>query len=335
MTARPSILIVTPVFNDWECLQALLPDLVAAFTPSAAVHVVVANDGSTQRVNVDALQEAALGCDSLEILDIACNVGHQRAIAIALSHVSGRPGISRVIVLDSDGEDRPSEALRVLEASWQEPDALFVGRRRSRSESLQFRGFYQVYKGLFRLMTGQRLDFGNLAVLPMETLPRLTAMPEIWNHFPATLMQSRLPLRKIDADRNVRYFGRSKMNFVSLVGHGLAGISAFTNVVFVRLLVSLGIISATLLAVGGIGLFLRLFTTATVPEWATWAVVIALLLSLQVLALLAIVTFLVLSSRSVVNAPPHFTAQQYVQSVRVLVSESRSSAPADHGHNQA
>jgi glycosyltransferase involved in cell wall biosynthesis len=335
MNAKPSILIVTPVFNDWECLQALLPDLVTTFSPGAALHVVVANDGSTQRVNIDALQEAAVGCDSLEILDIACNVGHQRAIAIALSHVSGRPDIHRVIVLDSDGEDRPSEAFRVLEASWQEPDALFVGRRRSRSESLQFRGFYQVYKGLFRLTTGQRLDFGNLAVLPMEALPRLTAMPEIWNHFPATLMQSQLPLRKVDADRNVRYFGRSKMNFVSLVGHGLAGISAFTNVVFVRLLVSLGIISATLLAVGGIGLLLRLFTTATVPEWATWAVVIALLLSLQVLALLAIVTFLVLSSRSVVNAPPHFTAQQYVQSVRALVSESWSSAPVHNGHDQS
>jgi glycosyltransferase involved in cell wall biosynthesis len=334
MSAKPSILIVTPVFNDWECLQALLPDLIESFAASAQVHVVVANDGSTQHENIDALKAAAFGCSSFEILDVACNVGHQRAIAIALSHVSGRSHISRVIVLDSDGEDRPSEALRVLEASWQEPDALFVGRRRSRSESLQFRGFYKVYKGLFRVMTGQRLDFGNLAVLPMDALPRITAMPEIWNHFPATLMQSRLPLRKIDADRNVRYFGTSKMNFVSLVGHGLAGISAFTNVVFVRLLVSLGIISGSLLAVGALGLFLQHFTTATVPEWATWAVVVALLLSLQFLALLAIVTFLVLSSRSVVNPPPHVTAQKYVQSVRVLIDESGSARSTDNSYDK-
>jgi len=334
MSAKPSILIVTPVFNDWECLQALLPDLIETFTPSTEVHLVVANDGSTQHEDIDALKAIAHGCSSFEILDVACNVGHQRAIAIALSHVAGRSDISRVIVLDSDGEDRPSEALRVLEASWQEPDALFVGRRRSRSESLQFRGFYKVYKGLFRVMTGQRLDFGNLAVLPMGALPRITAMPEIWNHFPATLMQSRLPLHKIDADRNVRYFGASKMNFVSLVGHGLAGISAFTNVIFVRLLVSLGIISGSLLAVGAVGLFLQLFTTATVPEWATWAVIVALLLSLQFLALLAIVTFLVLSSRSVVNPPPHVTAQQYVQSVRVLIDESGSASSADNGHDK-
>jgi polyisoprenyl-phosphate glycosyltransferase len=314
-----SLAVVTPVFDDWDCLAALLPELRTTLSGADSLHIVIVNDGSTTVCDPEHLIDAAHGISSVTIVDIACNVGHQRAIAVGLSTLVDAEYEGQVLVIDSDGEDRPSQVVALLAAAVEYPGAVIVGRRRSRSEGLRFRSFYGLYKRLFRLLTGQPLDFGNLSLLPAESLNRITTMPELWNHFPATLMRSRLPLVKVDTDRSSRYFGVSKMNFVSLVSHGLAGVSAFIDVVFVRLLVLLGVLSGLFFSIGFVAVALRLFTSIEIPTWATALVALSLVGLLQALALLAILTFLLLGNRSIPSTPPRITARQFIRSQRQLV----------------
>ena len=79
--------IIVPIFNDWDSLGILLRDLdrVAAGLP-VRVAVSVIDDGSTVLPPPE-FHEATdfSNLDSVEIIHLCTNVGHQRAIAIGLT----------------------------------------------------------------------------------------------------------------------------------------------------------------------------------------------------------------------------------------------------------
>lgn len=173
-----------------------------------------------------------------KILRLALNLGHQRAIAVGLCAVADRTQFDAVLVMHSDGEDRPADIAALLEASRQHPDHVVLARRAKRSESPAFRFWYLIYKLIFHTLSGQVISFGNYSVVPMSAVQRLVHMPELWNNLAACILRSRLPCTTVPTARGVRYSGRSTMNLVSLVVHGLSVMSVYSDVIFVRALIA-------------------------------------------------------------------------------------------------
>src|SRR2546427_317561 len=88
------LLILVPIFEDWAAAALLLPDLDRALHERhlhAAVWLV--DDGSMEKPpgRIGARQYQAL--DSIHVLALRRNLGHQRAIAIGLAaaHEQFRP----------------------------------------------------------------------------------------------------------------------------------------------------------------------------------------------------------------------------------------------------
>ena len=167
-----------PVFNDWESAQILISNIEMALHDLPLELDVVAVDDCSPLQPPDniAIKGTAR---QVECVQLAGNVGHQRAIAIGLMHIAERSDLDLVAVMDSDGEDTPDElrsmTLQVLDA----PDFAFVAQRAQRSESLAFKLFYRVYIGLFRLLTGYRINFGNFSVMPAAHVRRIIASQHI------------------------------------------------------------------------------------------------------------------------------------------------------------
>ena len=148
------------------------------------------------------------GCiDSVEVMHLAVNLGHQRAIAVGLSLIAHRDDIGTVVVMDSDGEDRPEDIDTLLAAAAQHPDHVILAQRTQRSESVGFRTGYLAYKALFRLLTGRVIDFGNFCLLPMPVVRRLAHMPDLWNNLAAAIMRSRLRRIAVPTVRGLRHAG--------------------------------------------------------------------------------------------------------------------------------
>ena len=101
-----------------------------------------------------------------------------------------------------------------------------TAQRSKRSESLIFRIFYWLYGRLFKLLTGASISSGNFSILPFSYLRRLIVEPSVWNHYAATMIKSKIPIRYVPTVRGVRYAGQSKMKFTNLVLHGLDGVLA-------------------------------------------------------------------------------------------------------------
>jgi glycosyltransferase involved in cell wall biosynthesis len=286
------ILVVTPVYNDWQSLKILAESLTEiADQHELRIRILAVDDGSTLPAPAD------LPTD-LQLIRLARNLGHQRAIAVGLS-VAHKLGFSQsVMVMDCDGEDRPEDIPLLLSEHSAYPDQIIFAQRAKRSEGGLFRIFYVLFKGLFLLLTGRKINFGNFCIIPSASLERIVYLQEIWNHFAAGVMRSGLPWRTVPTARGVRYAGRSHMNLVALVLHGLSAISVFIEVVYVRLLFAALFIMGLDVLAFLILVYIRFLTLLAIPGWATNVAIGLTVIMVQAVLFLALLSFFVLSYRS-------------------------------------
>jgi len=201
--------------------------------------VLLVDDGSNQPCNPSDFQFQFAAVRSIQVLRLRRNLSHQRAIAIGLVYIAQFISCDAVVVMDADGEDTPEGFLQLLRAfeSGNRTKAIFAERSR-RTESFVFRVSYRFYKAIHRMLTGISVRVGNFSILPSAYLGTLVVMSELWNHYAAAVFRSGLCFATTPIPRGYRIAGKSRMNFVSLIAHGMSAISVFGDVVGVRLLIT-------------------------------------------------------------------------------------------------
>jgi polyisoprenyl-phosphate glycosyltransferase len=300
---HPSLAILIPNFNDWESLRLLLPLIDRAITGlERQVSVLVVDDASTEPMPENWPGQSFRTLDSVEILHLRSNQGHQRAIALGLYHVHEFTDAGAVVVMDGDGEDRPEDLRELLQAylAGQGAEVVFAARTR-RMESLSFRLCYRAFRLIHHAMTGVVVQVGNFSVVPRPAMARLMAVPDLWNHYAASVYRARLPRRLVPLPRGRRLAGESKMNFVSLLIHGLSAMSVFSDQVSARLLTAAVGFAVVAMGLIGVTAGIRWFTDLAVPGWATFTVGLLLVLLVQLLSFATLFAFLIASRRSSLN----------------------------------
>jgi glycosyltransferase involved in cell wall biosynthesis len=290
------IKIIIPLYNDWEALDLLLQEIKKSVSVElfSKLSFVIVDDCSS--IECDIKQFSSY---NLSIIRLWRNVSHQKAIALGLSYLTQESDFEKVIVMDSDGEDKPSDIQRLYDASLKEPNKIIFAQRAKRSEGLVFRIGYAVYKFLFGLLTGKVIEFGNFSILPFRQAQKLAYVSEIWNHFPGGIIRSKLPYSSIPIERGTRLAGKSKMNFVSLVLHGLSAVSVHLDTVAVRILIG----SLWMTFIAGVGaiivVIVKFLSPANAsPGWATTLVTSSIIIILQALLSSLFLIFTVLNYRT-------------------------------------
>jgi glycosyltransferase involved in cell wall biosynthesis len=279
------IVILIPVYNDWASLFVLLSRLHATLRGrTEQFHLLLVDDASEDQPPRSLLNAPNIFPES-RLLRLRCNLGHQRAIAVGLTWLYHNGVADAVIVMDGDGEDKPEDVPRLLERFLQNggTKAVFAERTR-RSEGFRFTCFYKLYQWGHRLLTGLPVKIGNFSVLPGDFLDSLVISSHLWNHYAATVVRLRLGMTMIPTTRGLRYRGRSKMDFVSLVRHGLSALAVHSELVAVRLLVATGMFCVIGVALLAVCLWIRLFTSLAVPGWATYVSAFIVVILIQILS---------------------------------------------------
>lgn len=275
------LVILIPVFNDWPAVDLLLGQLDRV---AGHARVVLIDDGSTEPRH---LQSTPGNLASVEVLRLRRNLGHQRAIATGFVYVHDTYPGCRTLVMDGDGEDKPTD-IPALQHKFGECGGrkIVFAERTRRSETIVFRVFYQAYKIFHLALTGIEVKVGNFSVIPYAALSSLVVTSEIWNHYAAAAFAARLPYATVPTARGTRLSGQSRMNFVSLVVHGLSAISVYSDRVGVRLLS----VSAILMT--------GLAGAVLVAGHATFLTGLLSVLFMQTVLMSFLFAFITLSSRS-------------------------------------
>jgi hypothetical protein len=323
-----TIAIVTPVLDDWVSFAMLMAEISDLFLGSDFVfHIYAVDDSSSVPFDADGVALPETSCIlSIEVIRLAVNLGHQRAIAIGLCAVADNTDIDAVLVMDSDGQDRPLDIAPLLAAGLRHPRHVVLAKRTRRSEPYTFRLWYLLYRFLFYALTGQPINFGNYCLLPMAAVRRLVHMPELWNHLAASIMRSRVVYTTVPTVRGCRRAGGSKMNLVALILHGLSAMSVHTDTILARILLAATFVGATaglgVAAVAGI----RITTNLAIPGWATIAAGDLLIILFQTLVTVIAATLTFLAGRSrrpfvpIIDSPSFIAYRESCQFGRDMVT---------------
>src|SRR5213595_3894799 len=176
-----------PVYDDWEAAIILCEHLERELAGRAErFHIILIDDGSTTSPPDYRDGRASAGRIDVTVLELSRNLGHQRAIAVALAYIHEHVPVDAVVVMDADGEDRPEDVARLVDAMHaSRGERVVFAQRRRRVEGAVFRAGYAAYRGLHWLLTGFSVQVGNFSVIPSRFVGTLAVSPEMWAHYAA------------------------------------------------------------------------------------------------------------------------------------------------------
>src|SRR5215469_13961038 len=113
---RRKIVIVMPVFDDWDAFGQLIAKLGQQNDLNPYnLSVLAVDDGSSKKpTDTETLRATKGMLENVRVIRLACNLGHQRAIAVGIVEASKADDVDAVVVMDSDGEDDPGAVARLI-----------------------------------------------------------------------------------------------------------------------------------------------------------------------------------------------------------------------------
>ena len=227
------IIILIPVYNDWESLKKLIKEINEIIKDFNDINFecLIVNDCSTIQAP-EIIKPNKF--KSIEILNMKENRGHARCNAFGIRYIFQNKKFDNLILMDSDGEDRPVEIKDLIEKINKNPNVSVVAKRIKRSEGLLFQLLYQIHKLITIFFTGKNINFGNYSILTKDDVRKLHSKASLWSSFSGSVKKHINSLNEINSIRGLRYFGPSQMSLFRLIIHSLSIIAVFKYQVLLR-----------------------------------------------------------------------------------------------------
>ena len=227
------IIIIIPIFNDWDSLKQLLLEIdqVIKEIEGVLVDCLVINDASTTKTPEI---NRPKNIKSLKILNMKQNKGHAKCNAFGIRYSVQKEKFDFLILMDGDGEDRPIELRSLIDKAKNDPKLSVVAKRVKRSEGIFFKTLYLMHKIITYIFTGKIINFGNYSCLTTNDVKIIQDKASLWNSYSGTIKKYLLDYNEIDSTRGKRYFGPSKMSFFNLIIHSFSIIAVFKLQVLIR-----------------------------------------------------------------------------------------------------
>ena len=220
------IIIIIPIFNDWDSLKQLLLEIDQVIKEIEGVFVdcLVINDASTMKTPEI---NRPKNIKSLKILNMKQNKGHAKCNAFGIRYSVQKEKFDFLILMDGDGEDRPTELRSLIDKVKNDPKLSVVAKRVKRSEGIFFKTLYLMHKIITYIFTGKIINFGNYSCLTINDAKIIQDKASLWNSYSGTIKKYLLDYNEIDSTRGKRFFGPSKMSLFNLIIHSFSIIAVF------------------------------------------------------------------------------------------------------------
>ena len=183
------ILILIPVYNDWDSLKRLISEINENIKNFDDINFecLIINDASTDQA--PELNKPSK-FTSLELFNMKENKGHTRCNAFGIRYIFQNKKFDNLILMDGDGEDRPEEIKSLIKKIKENPNLSVVAKRVKRSEGFFFQSLYQLHKFITFIFTGQSINFGNYSILTRNDVEKLHSKASLWSSYSGSLKKT-------------------------------------------------------------------------------------------------------------------------------------------------
>ena len=221
-------IILIPVYNDEKSLKKLLQnidnhlELLVGFE----TEILILDDRSSEEINLE--NNKFKNFKKIAILRVKTNIGSQKVIAVGLNYLKNIKENFFITVMDSDGEDNPTEISRMVELAEKNSDSVITSNRKSRSEPLIIKVLYRIHLIITFLFSFKWITFGNFTTFNSINLKNILSDDSSWLAFSSSIIKN-CKIKRLYAKRERRYFDKSKLGLFKLIEHSIRINSVFSN----------------------------------------------------------------------------------------------------------
>lgn len=280
---KPVLSVVVPVFNEELSIEASYVRLTEVLEGlDDSYELIFVNDGSKDR-SADLLRKIAVTDTRVSLINFSRNFGHQMAITAGVDYARGEA----IVVIDADLQD-PPEVIPLMVEKWREGYDVVYGQRLSRQgehflKKTTAAWFYRLLKRITEIDIP--LDTGDFRLISRQVAEVLRGLREQSRFVRG--MVSWIGFRQIGIPfaRQERFAGQTNYTLRKMLGLAVNGIVSFSSLPL-RIASYVGVIVAFMGFILGLyGIFLKVFTHATLVGWTSLLVAISFIGGVQLMVL--------------------------------------------------
>lgn len=221
------ISIVIPVYNEQDCLRALM-DRLQAMQASCReqMEFIFIDDGSTD-ASADIIRQLGREHGNVRHIFFSRNFGHEAATTAGIDHATGQA----IVLIDSDLQD-PPEVIPELIAKWREGFQIVYAQRRSRQGESYFKKFtsWMFYRIIRRWSEVQiPPDTGDFRLMDRRVAEEFRRCRETNRFVRGLIAWTGFRSAAVAYDRKERFGGDTKYNMVKLVVLAMDAVMGFST----------------------------------------------------------------------------------------------------------
>jgi glycosyltransferase involved in cell wall biosynthesis len=248
MSSKRTLEFVIPIYNERECVDALLQRLIAFRTKMNTLEVsfTFVNDGSDDG-SWECLMEHASACPFVQLIDLSRNFGQQIAITAGLDHADA----DYIVIMDGDLQD-PPELVESMYAKAIEGYDVVYGQRNPRRDETWFKRasayvFYRIAKHLFGVTLPE--DAGDFRLINRKVHRSLATLRERRRFLRGLVPWVGYRSAGVRYDRDPRHAGATKYSLAGMIRFAFDALLSF-SLLPLRLVSVVGLLT---LLVGSVG----------------------------------------------------------------------------------
>jgi len=211
---RVDVSIVSPVYRAERLVKKLVEELRSVFGSLGLSYEIILVEDASPDGSWDAIKEACSAFPAVRAIKLSRNFGQHYAISAGLTRVRG----NRVVVMDCDLQDRPSEIPKLL-AKADEGFDVVLARRAIRRDGWLKRTSSRMFYRLLGWLTGAKQDpsIANFGVYSDRVIAAINSMPETIRYFPTMVRWVGFRTATVDVEHSGREEGKSSYSFRKLL----------------------------------------------------------------------------------------------------------------------
>jgi glycosyltransferase involved in cell wall biosynthesis len=277
------ISVIVPAYNEADVIEAFYQRMLNVLLEhSLEYELIFVNDGSTDNT-LAILKKLQEDDHHVMVVDLSRNFGKEIAMTAGLDYCTG----DAVILIDADLQD-PPELIPDMIEKWQGGHDVVYARRVSRDgesflKKLTSKWFYRLINRLSTVRIPE--DTGDFRLMSRRAVNALSTLRERNRFMKGLFSWIGYSQTEIIYERDARYAGSSKWNYLQLWEHAIEGITSFTAIPL-KIATYLGLMTATGAFLYGLWIiFKTMIYGDPVAGFPTLMVVILFLGGVQLLAL--------------------------------------------------
>ncbi len=220
------ISVVIPVYNEQDCLEALMGRLLAVQSACGETFEFLFVDDGSIDGSRDILRRLSAEHENVRTIFFSRNFGHEAATTAGIDHAGGEA----IILIDSDLQD-PPEVIPEMIATWRQGNQIVYARRRTRKgegpiKKLTAWLFYRIIRKWAEVNIPP--DTGDFRLMDRSVVQQFRRCREQNRFVRGLVAWTGFRQAEVLYDRHERFGGQTKYNFVKLLVLALDAVLGFS-----------------------------------------------------------------------------------------------------------